>query len=219
MSLNFISLIVRYLPRSARYRILRRRKYIVPDSVKPENAQNQINFLKRLRAVRQFRPDPVPQEVVNAVLVVARWSGSASNRQPWEFVVIRNKETLRALSAVEGYASHLAGASLGIVLVMAGDHGQVEQETFDEGRLSERIMLAAAAYGVGSSIGWFKRSGMTDAKALLGIPQERLVRTAISLGYPDEEARRARPRHAQARKPLSDIVHDERYGLHQHHQK
>jgi nitroreductase len=191
----------------------------VSDSVNPENAQNLINFLKRLRAVRQFLPDPVPQEVINAVLEVARWSGSASNRQPWEFVVIRNKETLRVLSAVEGYAAHLAGASLGIVLVMAGDHGQVEQETYDEGKLSERIMLAAAVYGVGSSIGWFRRSGMTDAKAILGIPQERLVRTAISLGYPDEEARRARPKHAQARKQLSDIVHDERYGLHQHHQE
>jgi nitroreductase len=183
----------------------------VSDSVHPENAQNLINFLKRLRAVRQFRQDPVPQEIINAVLEVARWSGSASNRQPWEFVVIRNKETLRTLSAVEGFASHLAGASLGIVLVMAGEHGQVEQETYDEGRLSERIMLAAGAYGVGSSIGWFKRGGMTDAKTILGIPQERLVRTAISLGYPDEEARRARPKRAQARKPLSDMVHDERY--------
>ena len=60
---------------------------------------------------------------------------------------------------------------------------------------------------------------MTDAKAVLGIPQERLVRTAISMGYPDEEARRARPRHVQARKPLADSMHDERYGLHQHHQK
>ncbi|HEY6286934.1 MAG TPA: nitroreductase family protein [Ktedonobacteraceae bacterium] len=184
-----------------------------------ENAQNLINFLKRLRAVRQFRPDPIPQEIVDAVLEVARWSGSASNKQPWEFIVIRNKETLRVLSTVEGFASHLAGASVGIVLVMAGDHGQVEQETYDEGRLSERIMLAAAAYGVGSSIGWFRRSGMTDAKAILGIPQERLVRTAISLGYPNEEARRARPKPAQARKSLSDTVHDERYGLHQHHQK
>ena len=189
------------------------------DSVHPENAQNLINFLKRLRAVRQFRPDPVQQEVINAVLEVVRWSGSASNRQPWEVVVIRNKETLRVLSAVEGYAAHLAGASLGIVLVMAGDHGQVEQETFDEGRLSERIMLAAAAYGVGSSIGWFRRSGMIDAKAILGIPQERLVRTAISVGYPDEEARSARPKPTQARKSLSNIVHDERYGLHQHHQE
>jgi nitroreductase len=191
----------------------------VSEALNAENAQNLVNFLKRLRAVRQFRPNPIPQEIVDAVLEVARWSGSASNKQPWEFVVIRNKETLRVLSAVEGYASHLAGASVGIVLVMAGDRGQVEQETYDEGRLSERIMLAAAAYGVGSSIGWFRRSGMTDAKAILGIPQERLVRSAISMGYPDEEARRARPKHTQARKSLSDSVHDERYGLHQHHQK
>jgi nitroreductase len=191
----------------------------MPDSIHVESSQNLINFLKRLRAVRQFRPDPLPQKAVEAVLEVARWSGSASNRQPWEFVVIRNRETLRALSTVEGFASHMAGASVGIVLVMAGEHGRVEHETYDEGRLSERIMLASAAYGVGSCIGWFRGRGMTDAKAILGIPQERLVRTAISLGYPDEEARRARPKAVQARKPLSDIVHDERYGLHQHHQE
>jgi nitroreductase len=60
-----------------------------------ENPQNLINFLKRLRAVRRFRPDPIPQEIVDAVLDVARWTGSASNTQPWEFVVIRNEETLR----------------------------------------------------------------------------------------------------------------------------
>jgi nitroreductase len=41
--------------------------------------------------VRQLRPEPIPQEVVDAVLDVARWSGSASNKQPWEFIVIRNK--------------------------------------------------------------------------------------------------------------------------------
>jgi len=176
-----------------------------------ETSQKLIALLRSLRAVRQFRPDPVPQEVVNSVLEVARWSGSASNHQPWEFVVIRKRETLQALAAVEGYAGHLAGAPLGIVLVMVGESGQFEQETFDEGRLSERIMLAAAAFGVGSSIGWFRRSGEAAAKEILGVPAERLVRTAISLGYPDEEARRSRPKHAQARKPLSDIVHEERY--------
>lgn len=181
----------------------------MPDT---ENAQNLIAFLKRLRAVRQFRPDPVPQEVVDAVLDVARWSGSASNLQPWEFVVIRNRETLRALASVEGFAAHLAGASLGIVLVMAGEPRRVDQETYDEGRLSERIMLAAAAYGVGSSIGWFIGRGRAEAKAILGIPPERLVRTVISLGYPDEAARRARPKRAQARKPLAELVHKEHYG-------
>lgn len=183
----------------------------MPDT---ETTQNIIALLKRLRAVRQFRPDPVPQEVVDAVLEVARWSGSAGNRQPWEFVVIRNRETLQALAALEGFAHHLAGAALGIVLVMASEQGQVEQETYDEGRLSERIMLAASAYGLGSSIGWFTGSGRAAAKTILGVPKGRLVRTAISLGYPDEEAIRARPKHAQARKPLSELVYVERYGVH-----
>ena len=54
-------------------------------------------------------------------------------------------------------------------------------------------------------------TGEDCVNQILGIPAERLVRTAISLGYPDEEARRSRPKRAQARKPLSDIVHEERY--------
>lgn len=175
------------------------------------NPKEVIALLRGLRAVRQFRAGEIPQEVVDAILDVARWSGSASNRQHWEFVVIREKEMLQALAKCEGYAHHLAGAALGIVIVMAGNPALVDQETYDEGRLSERIMLAAEAYGVGSSIGWFKGQGRTDAKALLGIPQERLVRTVISLGYPDEEARRARPKVADARKPLGELVHWERY--------
>ena len=86
-------------------------------------ARDRISFLRTLRAVRSFRPDPVPQEVLDDVLEVARWSGSASNRQPWEIVVIRDRDTLRSLASVRGYAGHLAGAPLGIVLVMAGERG------------------------------------------------------------------------------------------------
>lgn len=176
-----------------------------------ENPQQFIKFLRGLRAVRQFHSDPIPQEVINTLLDVARWSGSAKNRQYWELVVIQEKETLQALADCEGSAKHLAGAALGIVLVMAGNPDLVEHETYDEGRLSERLMLAARAYGVGSSIGWLKGQGRAEAKTLLGIPQERLVRTVISFGYPDEEARRARPKVTDARKPLSDIVHFGRY--------
>ncbi len=172
------------------------------------NPAERIAFLRSLRAVRSFRPDPVPREVVDDMLDVARWSGSASNRQPWEFVVIRDRETLDALARVEGYAAHLSEAPLGIVLVMAGE--RQEQETYDDGRLAERIMLAAWAHGVGSSIGWIVGGGRSEAKAILGIPEERTVRTAISLGYPDEGTRRRRP--GQARKPLSDLAHEERYG-------
>jgi nitroreductase len=171
-------------------------------------AADRIAFLRSLRAVRSFRPDPVPQEVVDDVLEVARWSGSASNRQPWELVVIREKETLEALARLEGYASHLAGAPLGILLVLAGE--RPTQETYDEGRLTERVMLAALAHGVGSSVGWIVGGGREAAREILGVPEGRMVRTAISLGYPDEAARR--PRAGRARKPLSEIVHYERYG-------
>src|SRR5215212_4327234 len=173
-------------------------------------AKDYISFLRTLRAVRSFRPDPVPREVVDDVLDVARWSGSASNRQPWEIVVIRKRGTLRSLAGLDGYAAHLAGAPLGIVLVMAGD--RAEQETYDEGRLAARIMLAAHAHGVGSSIGWIVGPGREAARELLGIPQEKVVRTAISLGYPDEGGRRRRASYGPARKPLGEIVHEEHFG-------
>jgi nitroreductase len=173
-------------------------------------ARDHVAFLRTLRAVRSFRSDPVPREVVHDVLEVARWSGSASNKQPWEFLIIRERDTLRSLASLGGYAGHLAGAPLGIVLIMAGE--RAEQETYDEGRLAERIMLAAHAHGVGSSIGWFVGSGRDAAREVLRIPQEKVVRTAISLGYPDEAARRSWAGRGQARKPLGEIIHHERYG-------
>jgi nitroreductase len=173
-------------------------------------ARDRVSFLRTLRAVRSFRPDPIPREVVHDLLEVARWSGSASNKQPWEILLVRERDTLRSLASLEGYADHLADAPLGIVLVMAGD--RAEQETYDEGRLAERIMLAAHAHGVGSSIGWIVGPGRDAARELLGIPKEKVVRTAISLGYPAEEPRRSRAGHGQARKPLGEIIHHERYG-------
>ena len=182
----------------------------MPD-IAQQDAQQFIALLRGLRAVRQFRPDPVPQEVIEAILQVARWSGSASNRQPWELLVVQDRATLQELARCQGYATHLAGAAFGLVLILEGDATHFEHETYDEGRLSERIMLAASAFGVGSCIGWLRDQGPAQAKTLLGIPQEKLIRTLLSFGYPDEEARRARPKPAQARKPSTEIIHREHY--------
>jgi nitroreductase len=179
-----------------------------------EGARPVIAALRGLRAVRQFRPDPIPDVVLDDVLAVARWTGSARNEQPWEFVVVRDREMLLALAGLEGTAPHLAGAAVGVVLVMAGNPRRVVHEIFDEGRLSERIMLAAAAHGVGSCIGWFSDEGTKDLKALLGIPAERGVRTALSLGYPDEATAPRASRAQPGRKPLGEIVHWDRYGQH-----
>ena len=171
-----------------------------------------IEFLRTLRSVRQFTDQPVPQEALDDLLTVARWSGSASNRQPWNFIVIRERETLHRLSELEGYVRHLAEASVVIVLVMDGEPERDEQETFDEGVLSQRLQLAAKAHGLGSSIGWFHGAGRMTAKEILNIPAERLVRTAISFGYEEIGAEGSRTRPSQGRKPLAEIVHLERFG-------
>ena len=113
---------------------------------------------------------------------------------------------------LQGYVGHLAGAALAIVLVMDGLPDMVEQETFDEGVLSQRLQLAAEAHGLGSAIGWFHGQGRQDAKDVLGIPSERLVRTALSFGYEDVDAEGARSHPAQARKPLTDFVHYDHFG-------
>ncbi len=174
--------------------------------------QDPIALLRGLRAIRDFRPDPIPEDALRDMLDVARWTGSARNVQPWELIVVRDRATFDALAACEGYAKHLDGAPLGIVLAMDGDPAQVAQETYDEGRLAERIMVAAAVHGIGGSIGWFAGGGQATAKRILGVPEGRLVRTVLSLGYPDEEAHRARPKRPRARKELAEIVHWERFG-------
>ena len=171
-----------------------------------------ITFLKSLRTVRFFEREPVSQEALDDILEVARWSGSARNRQPWEFVVVRERRTLERLAALDVAVKHLAGAAVGIVLVIVGLPAKFEQETFDEGRLAERISLAAASHGLGAAVGWFAGDGRGVAKRLLGIPDERLVRSALSLGLPAQNPLRGRSALPRGRKPLADLVHEEHYG-------
>jgi nitroreductase len=177
--------------------------------------REEIRLLRDLRAVRDYAPDLVPQAALDDILEVARWTGSAENRQPWDLVVVRDAALRQKLAALPGYADHLAGAPLGIVLVM--DNANEEYATHDEGRLCERIMLAAAAHGLGSCIGWWMGAAREEARTLLGAPVGSLVRTVLPIGYPATGSRRFEEemkaeRRGPARKPIESFVHQERYG-------
>ncbi|MBV9578782.1 MAG: nitroreductase family protein [Chloroflexi bacterium] len=172
----------------------------------------QIEFLRGLRQIRQLKPEPVPAAALQDILEVARWTGSARNIQPWDLIVIHDRATLRALGTIpDGHGPHLVNAGVGIALVMSGDLEHPDFDTYDEGRLSERIMLAAEAHGLASAIGWFKGGASDEAKRVLGVPAERLLRTIMSIGVADDDGHRARQRPAQPRKPLTEIVHQERW--------
>jgi nitroreductase len=149
--------------------------------------------------VRQFTDEPLPAEAVRDIQDVIRWSGNASNRQEFQVLWIEDRSTLVRLSEVKGYAKHLAGAAAGAVIVTWMERDELN--AFDEGRIAERIMLAAHAHGIGSCIGWLRDEGRAAAKALLDIPDDRTVRTTVSLGYPAEGALRG-----GRRKPMEELV-------------
>jgi nitroreductase len=172
--------------------------------------RRELEFLRTLRSTRQFTGEPLPQPVIDNILEIARWSGSAKNVQPWHFVIIRNRATLNSIANSGRYTGHVAHAAAAIAIVL--DNEYQDWESFDEGRLSERIMLAAHAQGVGSCVGWLEPEAASfETKALLSIPANYRIRTIISLGYPVDSPRTSASTNGQSRKSLEQIVSYERF--------
>jgi nitroreductase len=163
--------------------------------------------------VRQFSDREIPDDVLTDILDTGRWSGSAKNTQPWDLVVVKNRETLATLAQYGQFAGHLAGAKLAIALVMRGDDLWTGM---DEGRLMQNLMLGAWAHGVGSCIASiFPAANAKRARELLGIPDDRHLRTVLSVGYPARpEALRLPPNAPlpRGRRPLDELVSWERFG-------
>ena len=150
-----------------------------------------LKFLRSLRAVREYTPEPVSDADLQAILEVGRWTATGEREPQHEVVVVRDPE-VRAKFAEWG-AKPGAG-QVALLIVSAGD-----ANAFDEGRIAERLALAAKAVGLGSCIATLKNEGPDQAKALLGIPAEARARTLVSVGHADVEARKALPRPARAR--------------------
>jgi nitroreductase len=165
-------------------------------------------FLCRLRAVKDYTAEPVSQEALDAILEVGRWTGTGSNRQSTEVIVIRDPAVKQQLGAWG--AAPAAGAAVVLLLVVKDD-----ASAMDEGRMAERLCLGAAAVGLGSTVATIKNEGPEEVKSLLGIPTEHRVRTLVAIGHTDAEARRARlagpQRSPTGRKPLSEFAHFDRF--------
>jgi nitroreductase len=169
------------------------------------NVETVLAEMNKVRQIRQYRPDPVAEEAVDALLEVARWTGSSRNTQPWHFVVVSDKGLLKDLSQLRTPINWLADAALGIAIVLDG--GDVTQEAYDEGRVTERVMIAAHLLGLGSGVAWFLGAdNEAEAKRLLGIPAERTAHSIIAVGHPIT-SKDPRPNPARGgRKPMSEIV-------------
>ncbi len=164
-----------------------------------------------LRAVRHFTDEPLPENVIQRILQAARWTGSAKNTQPWQFIVVRDRQMLQDLSKCGAYASHIAGAAMAVVVVTPPGYA-----AFDAGRVTQNMMLAAWTDGVGSCIA--SLSDEARVRSLLNVPAALQPYTAISFGYPQPDAPKAiegLPRKevlaSIGRRPPSELIHWEKW--------
>jgi nitroreductase len=157
------------------------------------------------REVRRYADTELPADMVERILDAGRLAGSASNKQPWRFLVVESAE-LREKVAEQVYeADNINGAKLVVALAVSGKG----PTAFDAGRAAQNMLLVAWDGGVGSC-----PNGMADVEAtgrLLGVGDgERLV-IVLSFGYPaeprDPESRSAEEWSRRAnRKPIDEIV-------------
>ncbi len=159
--------------------------------------------IRTFRAVRRFTDQPLPEEAIRTILNAGRRAQSSKNTQPWHFIAIRDRNTLRQLSECGRYAGHLAGAAFAVALVFS------VSDRFDVGQVAAYMQLAAWELGIGSCIAsmWEPEK----AKAILGIPEDQHFTIAISFGYPLPEEL-SRPSRKNARKPFDEVVFWERWG-------
>jgi len=158
-----------------------------------------LDVVRKRRSIRRYKPDPVPDQVLEQVLEAARLAPSAGHRQPWHFIVVKDPKTRQRL----GIASWAAEAPVVIV-------GCTDPETSSMWHIVdltiafEHLVLAAANFELGTC--WLGQMDFDEhIKEVLGIPEHMKVVAVTPLGYPAETPG------PKARKSLSEIVHYDKF--------
>ncbi|MFV2064504.1 MAG: nitroreductase family protein [Chloroflexota bacterium] len=169
-----------------------------------------LKALRTLRVVRSYRPQPLTDDEVHAIVDVARKTGSSKNTQLWDFISVRDPDSLQRLSGVTPNAKHLPSAGAAIAqIVEAPDPDHARSVLWDLGRAAQNITLAAWDMGIGSCP--ITVQDFDLAADVLGLPPDRQCQYIIALGWPANPDDMVRPPQAGGRKSYQDVVHQERW--------
>jgi nitroreductase len=165
-----------------------------------------LRTLRRTRQIREFSDEPVDDAAILAILEVARWTGSGANRQPWTFLIVRDSAERQRIAELAPHAGHVANAPVAIAIVMNGVAPQWDD--YDEGRVAERMLIAATALGLGGGVGLANGPERAEVGAFLDVRPPSYVRTMISLGHPTEAALRRHTGPGTGRRPLAELIQE-----------
>ena len=165
------------------------------------------------REVRRYTDRQIADDVLTEILEAGRAAGSSKNAQPWRFVVLREPLRRRELAPCLMAPRNLEGCAAAIAVVLLN-----ERLRLDVGRVTQNMMVAAWALGVGSCINTVRPDAQERMQRALGAPAESVVGAVITFGYPAPGEPRpnpkARPEKILARVnrlPLRELVRYERF--------
>lgn len=149
--------------------------------------------IQKRRSIRKYKDTPVEQQKIDIIIEAALRSPSSMGRDPWQFIVVDDKELLEKLSKAKPHGStFLKGAPLGIVV--CADIGKSDVWIEDTAIASTHIYLAAESLGLGACWIQLRKRKYSDditsgeyAASLLNLPVEMEILSIIAIGYPAEE--------------------------------
>ena len=169
-----------------------------------------MRAIRTQRAVRIFRTDPIGEDDVRSIIDAGRMAGSSKNKQRWAFILVRERDTLERLSQVGDFAGHLAGAAAAVALVTPTlGPGDPLSVMWDLGRCAQNMTLAAWSMGIGSVPATVYQQSL--AREILNYPDDHWCEYLLSFGYPADPSDLTRPARAGGRRPLEDVLHQERW--------
>ena len=158
-----------------------------------------LNVIFNRASVRRYTSEPVSEEVLKNILEAGRRAPSATNAQPWHFIVVTDQKIKEALSKRRwtGFVKDAA-----FVVIGCGEK-QSRWSRVDVTIALQNMVLAAEAQGLGSC--WIGDFSQSELKEILGIPDNLKVIALVSFGYPAEKPAPC------DKKSLEEIVHYNRF--------
>lgn len=144
------------------------------------NPEEFLKFLKSRRSIRNFLDKMIADKDLEMILEAGRWTPSASNKQPWEFIIIKNKEFLKEISELAIYSKFMKRAPVAIAIV-----GKIKENPNwyiqDTTLVSMNMMLMAWSLGIGTC--WIGSMDREKAKELLSLGNDDFLLTILPFGY------------------------------------
>src|SRR5436309_38767 len=167
-----------------------------------------LEAIKSVKSVSKYKPDPVPEQKVQAVVNAARFAVSADNIQPWKFIVVSDEDAKRKLAGACTNGRHMADAPLVVVACARLDEavamigGYMNSYPVDVGMALANVTVAATSEGLGTS--WVFTFNEEKVKSLLNIPADAHVVGLTPLGIPEAyEAPAGRASRRRSSRPIA----------------